>query len=111
MNLTEYIILFLLVATTGAGIPGPGDAAMIAAGTLAGEGRLNIGVVVVTSSRAGCSVRWPDTLSACAADERFSTTRDDCSFSVRSAQSAVAVLSVEQADSRRLTLSRWLGLA
>ena len=49
MNLTEYIILFLLVVTTGAGIPGPGDAAMIAAGTLAGEGRLNIGVVVVTS--------------------------------------------------------------
>ena len=49
MNLTEYIILFLLVVTTGAGIPGPGDAAMIAAGTLAGEGRLSIGVVVVTS--------------------------------------------------------------
>ena len=49
MELTEYIILFLLVVTTGAGIPGPGDASMIAAGTLAGEGRLNIGVVVVTS--------------------------------------------------------------
>lgn len=49
IELTEYIILFLLVVTTGAGIPGPGDASMIAAGTLAGEGRLNIGVVVVTS--------------------------------------------------------------
>ena len=49
MELAEYIISFLLVVTTGAGIPGPGDAAMIAAGTLAGEGRLNIGVVVVTS--------------------------------------------------------------
>ena len=49
MNLTQYIILFLLVVSTGAGIPGPGDAAMIAAGTLAGEGRLNIGVVLVTS--------------------------------------------------------------
>ena len=49
MNLTEYIILFLLVVSTGAGIPGPGDAAMIAAGTLAGEGRLKIGLVVVTS--------------------------------------------------------------
>lgn len=49
MELTEYIILFLLVVTTGAGIPGPGDASMIAAGTLAGEGRLNIGVVVVLS--------------------------------------------------------------
>ena len=49
MDLTEYILLFVLVVTTGAGIPGPGDAAMIAAGTLAGEGRLNIGIVVVTS--------------------------------------------------------------
>ncbi len=49
MNLTEYIVFFLLVMSTGAGIPGLGDAAMIAAGTLAGEGRLRIGVVVVTS--------------------------------------------------------------
>lgn len=49
MELAEYIILFALVVTTGAGIPGPGDAAMIAAGTLAGEGRLNIGAVLVTS--------------------------------------------------------------
>jgi len=49
MNLTEYIILFLLVVSAGAGIPVLGDAAMIAAGTLAGEGRLNIGVVVLTS--------------------------------------------------------------
>jgi membrane protein DedA with SNARE-associated domain len=49
MDLIEYFILFVLVITTGAGIPGPGDAAMIAAGTLAGEGRLNIGVVIVTS--------------------------------------------------------------
>jgi membrane protein DedA with SNARE-associated domain len=49
MELADYIIMFALVVTTGAGIPGPGDAAMIAAGTLAGEGRLNIGVVLVTS--------------------------------------------------------------
>lgn len=49
MNLTEYIILFLLVVSAGAGIPVLGDTAMIAAGTLAGEGRLNIGVVVLTS--------------------------------------------------------------
>ena len=49
MELAEYIIFFALVVSTGAGIPGPGDAAMITAGTLAGEGRLNIGVVVVTS--------------------------------------------------------------
>ncbi len=49
MELAEYILLFVLVVTTGAGIPGPGDAAMIAAGTLTGEGRLNIGVVLATS--------------------------------------------------------------
>ena len=49
VELAEYIIFFALVVTTGAGIPGPGDAAMIAAGTLAGEGRLNIGAVLVTS--------------------------------------------------------------
>jgi membrane protein DedA with SNARE-associated domain len=49
MTLTEYAILFVLVVTTGAGLPGPGDASLIAAGTLAGEGRLNIGVVLVTS--------------------------------------------------------------
>ena len=49
MNLTEYIIFCVLVVSTGAGVPGPGDAAMIAAGTLAGEGRLNIGLVLVLS--------------------------------------------------------------
>ena len=49
MSLAEYIIFFVLVVSTGAGMPGPGDAAMIAAGTLAGEGRLNIGVVLVIS--------------------------------------------------------------
>ena len=48
MKLTEYIFLLVLVVTTGAGIKGKGDADMIAAGTLEGEGRLNIGVVVVT---------------------------------------------------------------
>lgn len=49
MSLAEYIIFFVLVVSTGAGVPGPGDAAMIAAGTLAGEGRLNISVVLVIS--------------------------------------------------------------
>ncbi len=33
----------------GAGIPGPGDASLIAAGTLAGEGRLNVGIVLATA--------------------------------------------------------------
>lgn len=37
MNLTEYIILFLLVVSAGAGIPVLGDTAMIAAGTLTTE--------------------------------------------------------------------------
>lgn len=49
MSLAEYIIFFVLVVSTGAGVPGPGDASMIAAGTLAGEGRLNVGVVLVVS--------------------------------------------------------------
>ena len=50
VSLAEYIIFCVLVVSTGAGVPGPGDAAMIAAGTLAGEGRLNIGVVLVISA-------------------------------------------------------------
>src|SRR5579864_775753 len=45
----EYIVLFVLVAIMGAGLPGPGDAALIAAGTLAGEGKLNVGVVLATA--------------------------------------------------------------
>ena len=52
MMLAEYIILFVLVATTGAGLPGPGDASLIAAGTLAGEGRLNVGIVLAVSGAA-----------------------------------------------------------
>ena len=39
MNLPQYLVLFVLVAILGAGLPGPGDASLIAAGTLAGEGR------------------------------------------------------------------------
>ncbi|MGH3152113.1 MAG: DedA family protein [Streptosporangiaceae bacterium] len=49
MNLSEYIVLFVLVAILGAGIPGPGDASLIAAGTLAGEGRLNLWIVLATA--------------------------------------------------------------
>ena len=37
MTVTEYVILFVLVAIMGAGLPGPGDASLIAAGTLAGK--------------------------------------------------------------------------
>ena len=42
MTLVEYIVLFVLVATTGAGLPGPGDASLIAAGTLAEQGRFSM---------------------------------------------------------------------
>ena len=52
MSLTEYIILFVLVAILGAGLPGPGDAALIAAGTLAGEGKLNVWIVLAVASAA-----------------------------------------------------------
>jgi membrane protein DedA with SNARE-associated domain len=46
VSLSEYIVLFLLVAIMGAGVPGPGDASLIAAGTLAGEGKLNLWIVL-----------------------------------------------------------------
>jgi membrane protein DedA with SNARE-associated domain len=52
MNLSEYIVLFVLVAIMGAGVPGPGDASLIAAGTLAGEGRLDLGIVLATAMTA-----------------------------------------------------------
>ncbi len=46
MSLLEYILLFVLVLTMGMGVPAVGDASLIAAGTLAGEGRLNVFVVL-----------------------------------------------------------------
>ena len=49
MSLAEYAIMFVLVLIMGAGIPGPGDASLIAAGALAGEGQLNIWIVLVTA--------------------------------------------------------------
>ena len=52
MILSEYLVLFVLVAIMGAGLPGPGDASLIAAGTLAGEGRLNIWIVLATAMAA-----------------------------------------------------------
>jgi len=48
MDLSEYVVLFVFVVILGAGLPGLGDAALIAAGTLAGEGKLNVGVVLAT---------------------------------------------------------------
>jgi membrane-associated protein len=52
MSLSEYIILFVFVAVLGAGLPGPGDASLIAAGTLAGEGKLNVWIVLAVSMTA-----------------------------------------------------------
>ena len=49
MNLSEYAVMFVLVTIMGAGIPGPGDASLIAAGALAGEGKLNIWIVLATA--------------------------------------------------------------
>jgi membrane protein DedA with SNARE-associated domain len=49
VSLSEYLVLFVLVAIMGAGLPGPGDASLIAAGTLAGEGQLNIWIVLATA--------------------------------------------------------------
>jgi membrane protein DedA with SNARE-associated domain len=46
MSLAEYVIMFVLVAIMGGGLPGPGDASLIAAGTLAGEGKLNVWIVL-----------------------------------------------------------------
>src|SRR5579863_364420 len=52
VSAAEYLILFVLVALMGAGLPGPGDASLIAAGTLAGEGRLNVSIVLAVSMTA-----------------------------------------------------------
>ena len=48
MEVSEYVVLFVFVTILGAGLPGLGDAALIAAGTLAGEGKLNVGIVLAT---------------------------------------------------------------
>ena len=52
MSAAEYVVLFACVAIMGFGIPGPGDASLLAVGTLAGEGRLNVGIVLVVSAVA-----------------------------------------------------------
>ena len=49
MSVSEYVVMFVCVVALGAGLPGPGDACLIAAGTLAGEGKLNVWVVLVTA--------------------------------------------------------------
>jgi membrane-associated protein len=49
VSLSEYIVMFVLVAVLGGGLPGPGDASLIAAGALAGEGKLNVWIVLATA--------------------------------------------------------------
>ena len=49
MSVSEYAVMFVLVAIMGAGIPGPGDASLIAAGALAGDGKLNIWIVLAVA--------------------------------------------------------------
>ena len=65
MELSEYVLLFVFVAIMGAGLPGLGDASLIAAGTLAGEGKLNVWVVLATAmvawmlgSAIGFEIGW-----------------------------------------------------
>jgi membrane-associated protein len=47
-----YVALVLLVAVESAGVPVPGETALIAAGVLASDGRLSIVVVIVLASLA-----------------------------------------------------------
>ena len=49
MDLSEYAIMFVFVAIMGAGLPGLGDVSLIAAGALAGDGKLNIWIVLATA--------------------------------------------------------------
>jgi membrane-associated protein len=46
LSVGAFVGVFLFVALLGAGIPGPGDASLIAAGSLAGEGKLSIWIVL-----------------------------------------------------------------
>jgi membrane protein DedA with SNARE-associated domain len=52
MSLSEYAVMFVFVVIMGAGLPGLGDASLIAAGALAGEGKLNIWIVLATAGVA-----------------------------------------------------------
>ena len=45
----EYAVLALLAAVSAAGVPGPGDSALIAAGLLAADGDLSLPIVLVTA--------------------------------------------------------------
>jgi hypothetical protein len=51
MNLPEYLIVFVLVAIMGAGLPGPGDASLIAAANVGRQPGWNRGSRSMTSMR------------------------------------------------------------
>ena len=76
MSLSEYLVLFVFVAIMGAGLPGPGDAALIAAGCLAGEGRLNIWIVLATAMTAWMLGSVIGFKIGIRKGRRYSTTRD-----------------------------------
>ena len=75
MDLSEYIILFVFVVILGAGAE-LGDAALIAAGTLAGEGRLNVWIVLAVAMAAWMLGSVAGYGSASAGGAGCSITRD-----------------------------------
>ena len=77
MGLAEYAVMFVLVAIIGAGLPGPGDASLIAAGTLAGEGKLNVWIVLAVAMVAWMLGSVIGFRLAPTGDVRCSTTRGD----------------------------------
>lgn len=58
MEATEYAILGVLAAVGGVGVPGPGDAALIAAALAAADGQLSIAVVLVVAFVGHVIGRW-----------------------------------------------------
>jgi membrane protein DedA with SNARE-associated domain len=49
----QYLLLFLAVAASWAGVPAIGATALTAAGVAASQGKLNLGVVVLVATAAG----------------------------------------------------------
>jgi membrane protein DedA with SNARE-associated domain len=54
----EYLLLVLLTSVTAAGLPGPGDSALLAAGALAASGELHLSLVAV-AALVGCAIGRP----------------------------------------------------
>jgi membrane protein DedA with SNARE-associated domain len=58
MEATQYAILLVLAAVGGVGIPGLGDAALIAAALAAADGQLSIAVVLIVAFVGHVIGRW-----------------------------------------------------